>query len=217
MADGPVSGPSPRLGRLVGRAAALAVAAFVVAGPLASLVVWSLAERWTAGSPWPQRFGLRYWARMATGDFLEPLRTGLVVATVVTVLALILAVPLGYALARLAFRGRTVVLLLFLLPQAFPQLPVFASATRELHTPPVTVSVPVTGSATTGIPLENAGRKAIRACGTQTVLSFWSRSSSFPPATMLPGALPCACGLPCRMHQRTGTWIRSWIGRPDDR
>ncbi|HET6368984.1 MAG TPA: ABC transporter permease subunit [Pseudomonadales bacterium] len=70
---------------------------------------------------------------MATADFLEPLRTGLVVATVVTVLALILAVPLGYALARLAFRGRTVVLLLFLLPQAFPQLPVFASATREFY------------------------------------------------------------------------------------
>src|SRR4029453_19523511 len=70
---------------------------------------------------------------MASGDFLEPLRTGLMVATVVTVLALIMAVPLGYALARLAFRGRTVVLLLFLLPQAFPQLPVFASATREFY------------------------------------------------------------------------------------
>jgi putative spermidine/putrescine transport system permease protein len=133
MPDVRVSRPAPGLGRLVGRAAALAVSAFVVAGPLASLVVWSLAERWTAGSPWPQRFGLRYWARMASGDFLEPLRTGLMVATIVTVLALILAVPLGYALARLAFPGRTVVLLLFLLPQAFPQLPVFASATREFY------------------------------------------------------------------------------------
>ncbi len=70
---------------------------------------------------------------MASGDFLEPLRTGLVVATMVTLLALILALPLGYALARLAFPGRTVVLLLFLLPQAFPQLPVFASATREFY------------------------------------------------------------------------------------
>jgi len=44
-----------------------------------------------------------------------------------------MAIPLGYALARLAFPGRTAVLLLFLLPQAFPQLPVFASATREFY------------------------------------------------------------------------------------
>jgi putative spermidine/putrescine transport system permease protein len=52
---------------------------------------------------------------------------------VVTALALLLAIPLGYALARLRFPGRGLVLLLFLLPQAFPQLPVFASATREFY------------------------------------------------------------------------------------
>jgi putative spermidine/putrescine transport system permease protein len=119
--------------RLIVRAAALAVAAFVVVGPLASLAVWSLAERWTAGSLWPQRFGLKYWSRMLTGDFLEPLRLGVVIALVVTALALLLAVPLGYALARLRFPGRALVLLAFLMPQAFPQLPVFASATREFY------------------------------------------------------------------------------------
>jgi putative spermidine/putrescine transport system permease protein len=128
-----VRGAGRGIGALAARAAVLAVTAFVVVGPLVGLGVWSLAERWTAGSPWPQRFGLRYWARMASGDFLEPLTTGLVIAVSVTALALLLAVPLGYALARLAFPGRTLVLLLFLLPQAFPQLPVFASATREFY------------------------------------------------------------------------------------
>ena len=118
---------------LAARAAALAVAAFVVLGPLASLGVWSLAERWTAPSPWPQRFGLKYWNRMLTADFLEPLRLGVVIALVVTALALVLAIPLGYALARLSFPGRALVLLAFLMPQAFPQLPVFASATREFY------------------------------------------------------------------------------------
>ena len=115
------------------RAAALAVAAFVVVGPLAGLVVWSLAERWTAGSPWPQRFGLRYWARMPTGDFLEPLTDG--------------APHRGHrdrprAAPRRAPRLRAGPALVpgpgarplaFLLPQAFPQLPVFASATREFY------------------------------------------------------------------------------------
>jgi putative spermidine/putrescine transport system permease protein len=119
--------------RLIARAAVLAVATFVVLGPLVSLGVWSLAERWTAPSPWPQRFGLKYWTRMLGADFLEPLRLGLVIALVVTAIALVLAIPLGYALARLSFPGRALVLLAFLMPQAFPQLPVFASATREFY------------------------------------------------------------------------------------
>ena len=119
--------------RLIARAAVLAAAAFVVLGPLVSLGVWSLAERWTAPSPWPQRFGHKYWSRMLTVDFLEPLRLGVVIALVVTALALVLAIPLGYVLARVAFRGRALVLLAFLMPQAFPQLPVFASATREFY------------------------------------------------------------------------------------
>ena len=120
-------------GRLLARAAALALACFVIVGPLTSLAVWSLAERWTYPSPWPQRFGLRYWQRVVSGDFLEPLRLGVIIAVLVTALALAMAIPLGYALARLTFRGRTLILLLFLLPQAFPQLPVFASATREFY------------------------------------------------------------------------------------
>ena len=121
------------MSRLTARAAILAAAAFAVLGPLVSLGVWSLAERWTAPSPWPQRFGLKYWSRMLTADFLEPLRLGVVIAVVVTALALVLAIPLGYALARVAFPGRALVLLAFLMPQAFPQLPVFASATREFY------------------------------------------------------------------------------------
>jgi len=126
-------GRPPGVGRLATRAAALVVGGFVIVGPLASLAVWSLAERWTYPSLWPQRFGGRYWARMLSGDFLEPLRVGLVIAVIVTLLALACAIPLGYALARLRFPGRVVILLAFLLPQAFPQLPVFASATREFY------------------------------------------------------------------------------------
>jgi len=118
---------------LIARAAVCAVAGFVIIGPLACLGVWSLAERWTAASPFPQRFGLKYWSRMLTGDFLEPLRLGVMIAVAVTALALVLAVPLGYALARLRVPGRAMVLLAFLMPQAFPQLPVFASATREFY------------------------------------------------------------------------------------
>jgi putative spermidine/putrescine transport system permease protein len=131
-----MSGDSPArrtLGGLTARLVALVLAAFVIVGPLLSLLLWSLAERWTYPAAWPQRLGLRYWSRMLTGDFLDPLKMSLLIATIVTVAALVCAVPLGYALARLRFPGRTLVLLAFLLPQAFPQLPVFAAATREFY------------------------------------------------------------------------------------
>ncbi len=121
------------LADLAGRTAALVVGLFLVLGPLSSLVIWSLAERWNWPGTLPQVMGLRYWSRMLTGDFLVPLQRGLLIAVIVTMLALLFAVPLGYALARLRFPGRILILLAFLLPQAFPQLPVFASATREFY------------------------------------------------------------------------------------
>jgi putative spermidine/putrescine transport system permease protein len=118
---------------LLARALTLTAALFAVVGPLSSLLIWSLAERWNWPSPTPQVMGGKYWSRMLTGDFLVPLQRGLLIAVIVTFLALVLAVPLAYALARLRFPCRTMVLLAFLLPQAFPQLPVFASATREFY------------------------------------------------------------------------------------
>ncbi|HXJ84791.1 MAG TPA: ABC transporter permease subunit, partial [Candidatus Methylomirabilis sp.] len=121
------------VGRAAARLGALFAAAFLVLGPLLGLVVWSLAERWTYPSPWPQRWGGHYWRRVLSGDLMQPLETGLLIALIVTGLAVLCAVPLGYALARLGFPGRAAILLLFLLPQAFPQLPVFASATREFY------------------------------------------------------------------------------------
>jgi putative spermidine/putrescine transport system permease protein len=136
MSDGSPGSNTPGGRTLAGltlRLVALGLTACVIVGPLLSLAVWSLAERWTYPAAWPQRLGFRYWSRMLTADFLDPLKTGLGIAVLVTAGALLCAIPLGYALARLAFPGRTLVLLAFLLPQAFPQLPVFAAATREFY------------------------------------------------------------------------------------
>ena len=136
MSDGSPASSTPGGRTLAGltlRLVALAFTACVILGPLLSLAVWSLAERWTYPAAWPQRLGFRYWSRMLTADFLDPLKTGLGIAVLVTAAALLCAIPLGYALARRTFPGRTLVLLAFLLPQAFPQLPVFAAATREFY------------------------------------------------------------------------------------
>lgn len=54
-------------------------------------------------------------------------------SVVVTLVALALAVPLVCAMARLRCPCRTLLLLAFLLPQAFSERPVLASATRERY------------------------------------------------------------------------------------
>lgn len=49
------------------------------------------------------------------------------IGIIVTFLALILSVPLSYFLARFNIPAKAIILILFLLPQAFPQLPVFSN------------------------------------------------------------------------------------------
>ena len=108
-------------------------AAFIVFGPLSSLVIWSVAEKWYWPHLLPQQVGLFYWAKVFQGRMVQALEVGVLIAVVVTALSLIMTVPLGYVLARFQVPFKAVVLLIFLLPQAFPQLPVFANAMVYLY------------------------------------------------------------------------------------
>lgn len=117
------------LAGLAGRAALAALVLAIILGPLASLAIWSVAERWYWPAPFPQQLGLKYWMRMLQGDPLRALTRGVTIAAVTTVLALVLALPVSYLAARRRLPAGAAVLALFVLPQAFPQLPVFASAT----------------------------------------------------------------------------------------
>ncbi|MDR7482358.1 MAG: ABC transporter permease subunit [Armatimonadota bacterium] len=126
-----VLAPAARYPGLLGmaaRAALVALLCAVIVGPLASLVVWSVAERWHWPALVPQAVGLKYWARITRGDLLGALVRGVSIAVITTTLALLTAIPISYGAARRRLPLGPVVLMLFLLPQAFPQLPVFASA-----------------------------------------------------------------------------------------
>ena len=105
-------------------------AAFIIFGPLSSLVIWSVAEKWYWPHLLPQQVGLFYWAKVFQGRMMQALEVGVLIAVVVTALSLVMTVPLGYVLARFQVPFKAVVLLIFLLPQAFPQLPVFAKIGR---------------------------------------------------------------------------------------
>ncbi|MDJ1159894.1 ABC transporter permease subunit [Chelatococcus sp. SYSU_G07232] len=117
------------------KAAALAVFAFLLVGPLANLVLWSVAERWYAPFKLPVSYGLKYWEVVfrPTGDAMASLVTSVTIALTVVVVALALSVPAGYALARLKLPWRAVIMVVFLLPQAFPSVAVYINVARIFY------------------------------------------------------------------------------------
>jgi len=120
--------------RTATRLLAIAAVVFLIFGPLSSFVIWSFAEKWYWPNVLPQQTGLFYWLKIArSADLLRSLQLGVVIAVLVTGLTLLTAVPLGYALARWRVPAKPLILMLFLLPQAFPQLPVFANTAVILY------------------------------------------------------------------------------------
>ncbi len=131
------SGPRPgvRWGETIARIVVILLLAFVIFGPLANLVLWGFAERWYFPSKLPQEFGLTFWGRVfsARGGALGSLGTSVAIACLTVLLTLSVAIPAGYALARLKLPARTLILLIFLLPQAVPNLPVYVNIARVFY------------------------------------------------------------------------------------
>ncbi|MFT4174064.1 MAG: ABC transporter permease subunit [Rhodocyclaceae bacterium] len=117
------------------RALVLGALAFAVFGPLLNLLLWAVAEKWYYPNALPIEYGFSYWARVfsSRGNAWEALMTSVVVALLTVLLALAVAVPAGYALARLKLPLRSAILLAFLIPQAFPNLPVYVNIARLFY------------------------------------------------------------------------------------
>ena len=109
--------------------------AFVIFGPLANLVLWAVAIRWYFPHKLPLTFGFRYWGEVfkPTSDSVAALGTSLLIACITVVVCLLLAVPAGYALGRRRLPGRPVILLILLLPQAFPNLAAYFNIARLFY------------------------------------------------------------------------------------
>jgi putative spermidine/putrescine transport system permease protein len=115
--------------------AGLAVFAFLLFGPLANLVLWSVAERWYTPYKLPVSYGLRYWEVVfrPTGDAMSSLATSVTIACLTVLVALAVSIPSGYALARLRLPWRTALMILFLLPQAFPSVAIYINVARVFY------------------------------------------------------------------------------------
>jgi len=117
------------------RAVVLALLAFAIFGPLLNLLLWAFAERWYFPNKLPIEFGLTYWYRVfqPRGNALASLGTSVWIALLTVAFSLAVAIPAGYALARLKLPWRGAILLTFLLPQAVPNLPVYVNIAQVFY------------------------------------------------------------------------------------
>jgi len=117
-------------------AVALVILCLVIFGPMLGLAIWSVALRWYWPHLLPQEIGFDYWLQalgfqksLAVGaiSITSSLRTSLILAVVVVAIVMLLSTPVGFVLARYRIPFKSAILLLFLMPQAFPQQPVFVN------------------------------------------------------------------------------------------
>ena len=106
----------------------------IIVGPMISIFIWSVAIRWYWPNTLPQEIGLDYWLQalglqksLAIGavSIVPAFVLSITIAVIVVVISMALAIPAGYALAKYKIPFGPAILFLFLMPNAFPQQPIF--------------------------------------------------------------------------------------------
>jgi len=110
----------------------LAVAIF---GPLLNMLIWTVTEAWYYPAKLPVRWGFAFWDKVFRPEAgaMRALSTSLVIALLTVVLSLAVAIPAGYALSKRHLPLRSLFLLFFLLPQAFPTVAVHLNIARMFY------------------------------------------------------------------------------------
>ena len=113
----------------------LGLLAFAIFGPLANLALWAVAETWYFPHKLPLEYGFSFWERVfrPRGNAMESLTNSIAIALLTVAVCLAVSVPAGYALARRSLPLRALILLAFLLPQAFPSLAVYINVARIFY------------------------------------------------------------------------------------
>lgn len=97
-------------------------------GPLMHLFMLAFANKYEAPSAVPQQFGFKWWEYVLSQPTLvSSISLSFLIATVSTLLSMIICLPAAYVLARYNFPGRKAVMLSFLIGNAFPRLGIYTS------------------------------------------------------------------------------------------
>ncbi|MEO8545252.1 MAG: ABC transporter permease subunit [Burkholderiaceae bacterium] len=110
----------------------LAIAVF---GPLLNMLIWTITEAWYFPAKLPVRWGFAFWNKVFRPEAgaMRALATSLLIAGLTVALSLAVAIPAGYALSRRNLPLRSLFLLFFLLPQAFPTVAVHMNIARIFY------------------------------------------------------------------------------------
>ena len=121
--------------RVLGLGLVLGLLAFAIFGPLVNLALWAFAEKWYFPHKLPLEYGVSFWERVfrPQGNAMESLGNSIAIALFTVAVCLVVSVPAGYALARRGLPLRALILLAFLLPQAFPSLAVYINVARIFY------------------------------------------------------------------------------------
>jgi ABC-type spermidine/putrescine transport system permease subunit II len=160
------TGRARRIGMTLVRALLLGLLAFLIFGPLLNLLLWAFAERWYFPNKLPSEFGFSFWVRVFNprGNAMESLWKSIGIAIATTLVCLAFAIPAGVALGRLQLRWRAAIMLAFLLPNAFPNIPVYVNIARLFY------EINLNGTVT-GVVLVHAAHGL--------VLAVWIAAASF--------------------------------------
>ena len=135
MPESASTSAAKRIGWMIVRAVLLGLFAFLIFGPLLNLVLWAFAERWYFPNKLPSQYGFTFWTRVfdPRGNAMASLVTSVGIALTTVVVCLLIAIPAGLALGRLQLKWRAAIMLVFLLPSAFPNLPVYVNIARIFY------------------------------------------------------------------------------------
>lgn len=106
----------------------LTVFAIFFAGPLVNLLVLAFSEKWDYPDILPQVWGFKWWEFvLAKDDIVSSISLSFLIATLVTLLSIVVCIPAAYAFARLQFPLKRMFLFSFLLTHAFPKMGLYVS------------------------------------------------------------------------------------------
>ena len=106
----------------------LAVFVLFFYGPMLNMLMIAFANEYPTGVVFPSDWGTQWWQDLFGPPCLvSSMAPSFSVAIVTTAISMVLCIPAAYSIARFKYPGRKVIMLSFLLTNAFPKLGIFTS------------------------------------------------------------------------------------------
>jgi len=97
-------------------------------GPLLHLFMLAFANKYQVPAIIPQEFGFHWWKYVFNQKSLvSSISLSFTIAFIVTFLSMIICIPAAFVLARFNFKGRKLIMLSFLIGNAFPRIGLYTS------------------------------------------------------------------------------------------